>query len=249
MSYLDHLEGGTDSPPVDKLPPNIYRRYIPNPRSTPLVSGEYYHVYNRGVALQPVFLNKRDYRQLLFDLSYYRFTKPPVKLSKFKELSLDQRLYLLSELKRKDEKLVEIISFALMPNHFHLLLKQCVNKGISTFLSRVTNSYTKFFNTKNERVGPVFQGVFKSVHISTTEQLIHVSRYIHINPTVSFVINREELFSYPWTSLPNYFHNPDFVNPVPVLSNFSSPEDYKKFILDQIDYGKRLEEIKHLALE
>lgn len=185
----------------------------------------------------------------MFDLSYYRFAEPPVKLSKFKELPLEQRLYLLNELKRKDEKLVDIISFALMPNHFHFLLKQSVDKGISIFLSRVTNSYTKFFNTKNERVGPVFQGVFKSVHISTTEQLIHVSRYIHINPIVSFVINKEELFSYPWTSLPNYFQDPDMVNPNPVLSNFSSLEDYKRFILDQIDYGKRLEEIKHLTLE
>ena len=84
-----------------------------------------------------------------------------------------------------------------MPNHFHLLLKQTIDNGISHFLSKFTNSYTKYFNTKYNRVGPVFQGVFKSVHIESDEQLMHLSRYIHLNPVVSAVVEKQNLLSYP----------------------------------------------------
>lgn len=146
-------------------------------RSTPLVVGEYYHIFNRGVARQPTFLNRNDYKRALLTLSYYRFTSPPVRLSRFKEFSQKEREKVTANM-QKGERFVEIISFVFMPNHFHLLLKQTVNNGIPHFLSKFTNSYTKYFNTKYNRVGPVFQGVFKSVYIESDEQLIHLSRYI-----------------------------------------------------------------------
>src|SRR3989344_7368319 len=152
-------------------------------RRTPLVKGEYYHIFNRGVARQPTFLNRNDYKRALLTLSYYRFSSPPVRLSRFKEFSQEERNRIALNMQKK-KKFAEIISFVFMPNHFHLLLKQTVNNGISHFLSKFTNSYTKYFNTKYNRVGPVFQGVFKSVHIESDEQLMHLSRYIHLNPVV-----------------------------------------------------------------
>ncbi|OGY08185.1 MAG: hypothetical protein A2700_00300 [Candidatus Blackburnbacteria bacterium RIFCSPHIGHO2_01_FULL_44_64] len=218
-------------------------------RIIPLGTGEFYHVFNRGIAKQPVFLDKRDYRQMILGLSYYRFAVPPIRLSFFKTLPLDQKSYLWKELQTRNEKLVEIVAFALMPNHFHLLLRQEAENGISTFMRRLANSYTRFFNTKDGRKGPIFQGVFKAVHVSTTEQLMHVSRYIHVNPVVSYVIKESEMFSYPWTSLPEFLGDPSMAMPEPVLSLFSSKDDYKDFVLDQVDYGKRLEEIKHLVFE
>lgn len=218
-------------------------------RNIPLVSGEYYHVFNRGITQQPTYLGKRDYSQMLLDLSYYRFTTPPLKLSLFKTLNLEQRSYLWKELQYKDDKLTEAISFAFMPNHFHLLLRQTADNGISTFMRRLSNSYTRFFNSKYERKGSLFQGAFKAVHISSSEQLVHVSRYLHINPVVSCVIKQQEMFDYPWTSLPEFLEEPNIVNPEPVLSFFSSKDDYRNFVLDQVDYGKRLEEIKRLILE
>lgn len=133
---------------------------------------------------------------------------------------------------------------------FHLLLQQVMDGGIITFLSRFSNSYTKYQNTKTNRVGPLLSGVFKSVHIEDDEQLVHLSRYIHLNPVVSYVIKEEELLSYPWSSLPDYLkEDSSLVDLKPVLNLFKSAEDYKEFVVDQIDYGKKLEEIKHLTLE
>lgn len=218
-------------------------------RLVPLVTGEYYHVLNRGISDQPVFIDKRDYQRMMLGLSYYKFVNQSVRLSLFNTLNIDQRLSLWGELQRKDEKLVEIIAFSLMPSHFHLLLRQVIEGGVSTFIRRLTNSYTRYFNTRNERKGPIFQGAFKAVHISTDEQLLHVSRYIHLNPVVSFVIPETKLWTYPWTSIPEYFASASLSNPVPILSHFKTKNDYKNFILDQVDYGKKLEAIKHLSLE
>lgn len=218
-------------------------------RRTPIVTGEFYHIFNRGVARQPTFYTKRDYERALLTLSYYRFKNPPVKLSRFKELALDERSRILDGLQKASDLDVKMISFVLMPNHFHFLLQQITDTGIATFISKFTNSYTKYLNTKQGRVGPMFQGVYKSVHIETDEQLIHVSRYIHLNPVVSGVIKESELFSYPWSSLPDFLKGQSSVVFLdPILSHMPSL-NYKKFVYDQIDYAKRLEEIKHLALE
>jgi putative transposase len=216
----------------------------------PLVNGEFYHVYNRGVAKRPTFLNKRDYEQTLLTIIYYRFFNTPMKLSRLKELSIDERENLLIKMEASSKPLIKIVSYVLMPNHFHFLLYQATDGGISKFLSTFANSYTKYFNTKYERVGPLFQGLFKSVRIEGDEQLLHVSRYIHLNPVISYVIKESDLVSYRWSSLPAFLKKESsFVWTDPILENFSSPMEYKKFVLDQIDYGKKLEEIKHLILE
>lgn len=219
-------------------------------RNIPLATGEFYHVFNRGITHQPVFQSKRDYEQASLGISYYRFTRPPFKLSRFKSLSQDEKNNVLDSLEKSGNALVKIISFVWMPNHFHLLLKQTEDGGISTFLSRFTNSYTKYFNIKNKRVGDLFQGVFKAVRIETEEQLLHVSRYIHLNPLVSFVVKEKDFLVYPWSSLPAFLQGKSSLCWLePILANFSSSDDYKKFIFDQADYAKELEKIKHLTFE
>lgn len=217
-------------------------------RHFPITTGYFYHIYNRGVAKQPTFLNKRDYGQAFLALTYYRFKNVPVKLSRFKELSIDERNKLMSSLEEAQEHLVKIVCFVLMPNHFHFLLQQMQDGGIATFIAKFSNSYTKYFNTKQERVGPIFQGVYKAVRVETDEQLIHLSRYIHLNPIVSSIIQPKDLFTYPWSSLPTYIDGSSTYN-TEVLGHFSSLQDYKNFLLDQIDYAKQLESIKHLTLE
>ncbi len=218
-------------------------------RRTPLVNGEFYHIFNRGVARAPTFISRAEHKQAMLTFSYYRHAHPPVSLARFKEFSQEERQQLLGSL-QKTEKLVDIVAFVLMPNHFHFLLKQNQDNGISKFTSQFTNSYTRYFNTLNERVGPLFQGVFKSVHVETDEQLLHLSRYIHLNPVVSNVVREDDLFSYPWSSLPDYIiGNSSQIEMEPVLSHFKNPQEYKRFVFDQIGYGKELEKIKHLTLD
>lgn len=220
-------------------------------RKIVLVNDEIYHVFNRGVEKRPTFTDKRELQRVIDAIRFYRFAELPFKLSKFFNISHNERIKILEKIERENSKLVEILSFCLMPNHFHLLLKQIQDNGITNFMSKVSNSYAKYFNTKHERIGPLFQGRFKAVHIQTDEQLIHVSRYIHLNPAASFLIEAEKLKNYQWSSYPEYLGllSTGVSNKESVLSFFKSKDRYEEFVMDQVDYGKKLEQIKHLTLE
>ena len=219
-------------------------------RQTPLVTGECYHVFNRGVAKQPTFLTLQDYERAMLTLEYYRFAKPPLKLSKYKEFSREDRSRITEELNIANNCLVDILSFVLMPKHFHLLLKQNLDGGVSKYISQFTNSYTRYYNTRNNRVGPMFQGAFKAVQVESGEQLIHLSRYIHLNPYVSSIVSKPELDKYLWSSLPAYLGIQDsFVDKQPVLSLFSGKFNYRDFVFDHSDYARELERVKHLIID
>ena len=157
-------------------------------REEPLVSGEYYHVFNRGVAKQNVFSSDSDYRQAILSLDYYQYSNLPMKLSRYKQLTLEGQREVKSKIEDLDSKLVQVVAFVLMPNHWHFLLKQIADEGVSQFIGQFCNSYTRYYNTRHSRVGHVFQGTFKSVHIESQEQLIHLSRYIHLNPYAASII-------------------------------------------------------------
>src|SRR3989344_6077012 len=143
-------------------------------RIIPFINNHFYHIYNRGSEKRPIFENQRDYQRFLKTLIYYQIEGPKPRFSKFPSLAITK----LDE----NRKLVEILAYCLMPNHFHLLLKQVRDKGITEFLSNLSNSYTKYYNTKYNRVGHLFQSEFKAVIMESNEQLLHVSRYIHLNP-------------------------------------------------------------------
>lgn len=139
-----------------------------------------------------------------------------------------------------------------MLNHYHLIVHQLTETGISEFISHLQNSYTRYFNTKYDRIGPLWQGSFKGVRITNENQLLHLSRYIHLNPYTSSVVNNfQNLQSYPWSSLPEYLNKTDrpLSNPQIILSNFKNPRNYLDFVLDNADYQKQLELIKHLLVD
>lgn len=221
-------------------------------RKTPLVSGEIYHVLNRGVASQPIFVDKRDYRRIIETMRYYQNIHPPQRYSLFLEMARKKREEILEKLRKKGEFWVDIIAYCFMPNHFHFLLKQKTEGGISKFLSNFTNSYTRYFNVRHHREGPLFKGRFQAVLIRTDEQLWHVSRYIHLNPYSSYVVKKiEDLVKYPYSSFPEYLGlvKQEFCQKEIILDHFQTKERYKKFVFDQADYQRKLDRIKHLCLE
>ena len=220
-------------------------------RKFPLVKNYFYHIYNRGVELRPIFTNKREYQGFTKLLDYYQFKDVPNNYSSFKRLKKKTRNNLLAELKKDGIAYVDIIAYCLMPNHFHLLLKQNTENGISNFLRKVQNSYTKYFNKKNERVGHLFQGRFKSVIVENEYQLLHLSRYIHLNPYSGAVVkNLKGLIHYSWSSLPEYITQIDgFCKKAIILNAFGNKQKYQEFVFDNADYQKELETIKHLTLE
>lgn len=219
-------------------------------RIIPLVTNEVYHVYNRGNNRQTTFLNKRDYQRALETIKFYRFSNPPVSLSKLLEIDRDTRADILKALD-KENKLVQIICYCLMPNHFHFLLKQLVDNGIAKFLSNFQNSYTRYFNVKHERDGSLFLDQFKAVRVETDEQFVHLSRYIHLNPFTGYVVKSlEELETYPYSSFPGYLKgNEPWVASDLILGFFKNKISYKKFVFDQAEYQRELKIIEHLALE
>jgi len=220
-------------------------------RDIPLVKGEIYHILNRGVGGQPIFNNKRDYQRLLGTIIYYQNKNPPLRFSKFLTLPAQERERLFAGVKKEKSIFVEIFGYCLMPNHFHLLLRQTKDAGIAKFAAQFENSYTRYFNIKNKRQGHLFQGKFKAKRIETEEQFMHVLRYIHLNPYSGYVVKKiEEIFTYPYSSITEYLNqesriiNKDFIS-----GSFKSAESFRKFTSSQADYQRKLEVIKHLILE
>lgn len=211
-------------------------------RIIPLVNGEVYHIFNRGSDKRNIFLQPRDYKRFLDTFYYYQFEGPKPKLSALNK----NKFHNFNP--SPEAKFVEILSYCLMPNHFHFLVKQLKTNGISIFMSQTINSYTKYFNTKFKRVGSLLQGTFKSVRIGTDGQLIHVSRYIHINPVVSGLISMPQ--DYSWSSYREYVDGVrGYCSTDLVLDLFASRKEYRNFTEDQIDYGKSLELIKHQIID
>jgi len=220
---------------------------MPTNRKIIFANGQFYHLFNRGVEKRPVFTNKWEFNRALDTIHFYQFQKPPLRYSKYLALNEKDKKVFLENL-NKSEKLVVLIAFCLMPNHFHLLVKQIKEGGISKFMANFTNSYTKYFNTKYQRVGPLFQGLFKAVRVESDEQLIHLSRYIHLNPVTGFLVKPKELKNYKWSSYPDYLKDINWEQKE-VLNFFKSPKDYEKFVLDQADYAARFKEIDFLIID
>ena len=218
-------------------------------RGIVLATSYVYHIYNRGVERRHIFGNAREYGRFLDIMHYYQHANPALRYSKFLQQPTDVRTGIFEAL-MAEPTIVDILSFCLMPNHFHLLIRQQSEGGISRFLANICNSYTKYFNTKHARVGPLLQGTFKAVLVETDEQLVHVSRYIHLNPVSSLIIPKEKLNEYLWSSFPEYLGmRPGFTSTDTVLSYFPSREHYHNFVSDQADYAKTLERTKHLCFE
>lgn len=221
-------------------------------RYNPLVQDFYYHIYNRGVNKRPLFKTKRDCNRFMLLIRFYKTIDYPIKFSKFIKLAVDQRKEIWNRL-ATGKTHIDILAYCLMPNHFHFLLKQNTKNGISKFLANLQNSYAKYFNIKNERIGPLFQGQFKAVKIDSEEQLLHVSRYIHLNPYSSAIAkDSKSLEDYIWSSLPEYIGSDiqyEICAKEVVLNSFKNPESYKKFVFDNTDYQKELENIKHLTFD
>jgi putative transposase len=222
-------------------------------RQTPLVTDEIYHIFNKGVDSRPIFLVKKDYQRFIETINFYQFLSPPMRLFRFLQLSNERKAKILHQLETDNKRLVKIIAYCLIPNHFHFILEQQNEPGISFFLAQLQNSYTRYFNTKYKRVGHLLQGQFKAVRVEGEAQLIHLSRYIHLNPYSSFLIrDLSRLEEYSWSSFPDYLgirdKNPFLENQI-VLSLFKTTDDYKKFVFDRADYQRTLDVIKHLTFE
>lgn len=205
----------------------------------------YYHIYNRGVAKQDIFVDDQDFKTFLSYLKIY-LTIPDLQ---------GQTLKVPPSKKLKNyTQEITLLSYCLMPNHFHLFVFQKEVNSITNFLKSLTVKYSMYFNAKYKRVGPVFQGRYKAVLVKSENQFIYLSKYIHRNPVdiLPAGSDLEGLEGYKYSSYQNYLglFNQIWVNTEEILSYFSktnSGESYKKFV-EETDESDILR-IKNLVLD
>lgn len=147
-------------------------------RKTEFAVGEYYHLYNRGVDKREIFIDKGDYRRFLA-LLHMCNSNQGVEFGNYL-----QKGHRLDDVYNEDlsKDLVSIGAYCLMPNHFHLLVREKIENGISTFMKKILTGYSMYFNKKYERTGTLFEGRFKGKHVGDDRYLEYLFAYIHLNP-------------------------------------------------------------------
>lgn len=184
-------------------------------------NGEIYHIFNRGVDKRIIFSDQKDVE---------RFFQSMVTFNSIKPIGSLYEQSFLSE-KEKPKPLVKFIAYNLLPNHFHFVLEQVVEGGISEFMKRLLGGYSWYFNKKNKRSGSLFQGTFKSKQIDSNEYLLHISVYVNLNDKISLGGFTAKLGKSSWSEYINQdkifektCHGKNII-----LDQFDSTEDYKKF--------------------
>jgi len=216
---------------LDTECPTIYTQTM---RKIKIIEGEYYHIFNRGNNKQNIFSDNRDWIRFLFLVLYFQSPVSFENISRPVSYFVKHRVFNINN--QITEKLIanryaELACFAFLPNHFHLIIRENKENGISQYMQRILNAYTKYFNTKYEKAGHLFQGPFKAVHVESNEQLLHLSAYIHRNPRETKEWKNNEHF-YPFSSYQDYFQKNRWGKLLEnriIMDQFSSGEDYKKF--------------------
>jgi putative transposase len=186
-------------------------------RSEVLQNGEFFHVFNRGVDKEVIFIDDNDRRRFVESLTRFKGSG------------------------------VRILSFCLMDNHFHLLLEQLDDDGVSSFMHKLGIGYTMYFNKRHSRTDSLFGSRYQFTHISNEAHFLHISRYIHLN-SVDLVIGKYKklgifdfenlakyLRNFPWSSYPMFVGEQtdhDFIDPSPILKCFNGSQDYESFVLN-----------------
>jgi len=207
-------------------------------------NGEFFHVYNRGVDKRIIFTDEYDIRRFFQSVVEFNTPQPIGSLyeSSFRRLG--------GETPKFEGKLVNIIAYCLNPNHFHMLLEQAMDGGISEFMKRLGGGFTNYFNNKYKRSGSLFQGVFKDVHIDTNEYLLHVSAYVNLNDHVHKLGGETPKLVESMSSWKEYTDKriEGICEKEIILGQFRNMNEYKEFALASLEsILKRKEELKDIG--
>lgn len=200
--------------------------------------GEYYHLYNRGTDKRKIFLDKKDYERFLY-LMYICNTEKSIELRD------------LGKNFDRGETIVDIGAYCLMPNHFHILIQEKIEGGISKYMLKLMTAYTMYFNKKYERTGKLYEGVFKSIHINDDRYMKYMYSYTHLNPCKLIDKNWREnknrnikklldhTFTYQYSSLYEYLNEKfKILNPNVFPAYFVNPNDHRKEIFEWLNFGE-----------
>lgn len=212
---------------------NIIKTYIEN---------GFYHIYNRGVEKRTIFQDEKDYKVFLSYLKSY-LSPPPQRTDLLTPFTLKGSTFRgITRQPNNYHQQITLLAYCLMPNHFHLLIRQKSPTVIKSFMQSITTRYTMYFNKNYDRVGTLFQGTYKAVLVNNENYLLHLSRYIHLNPTET----KQSLVD-AFSSYADYLHlrNTSWVDSKPILSYFGK-SSYQQFV-ENLPNNSSI--IDHLALD
>lgn len=196
---------------------------------------EHYHIFGRGVNKEKIFIDERDRVRFIFLMTHFQSPTRIYNISWYIESFIKKGSFSTKEDRVKDilkKRSVELVAFALMPNHFHILVRNLEDGVLSVYMHRVLTAYSKYFNAKYNKKGHVFESPFKAVHTKNNTQLLHLSAYIHKNPKElrGWENNYDK---YPYSSYQDYIglnRWGNFLSTDIVLKQFKDQTKYKDFV-------------------
>ena len=194
-----------------------------------------YHVCNRSIADFVIFNNPDEFSRMLMAVKYYQNCGRKISLSAFLKLKAPEW--------KTDGAPIRIIAYCLMPTHLHLVVSEEEGGDVSKFTSDVLNSYSRYFNIKHKRKGPLWESRSTYVLVKSDEQLLHVTRYVHLNPVTAYIVDKPE--DWPYSSYNEYINN---IKDAQRICRYSpeleiNPMVYKRFVEEQIPYQRELASI------
>jgi len=224
-------------------------------RKVEFANDEYYHIYNRGVDKRDVFCDEKDYARFLTEIKEFNtieaFGGLYAKYLRNRNKKIDNGDSVSSvetESPLSILALVEIICYCFNPNHYHFILKQLVESGISKFMHKIGVGYSMYFNQKYDRSGALFQGKFKAKHIDTNEYLLWLSGYVNGNAEIH---KMSKARNYNWCSYPDYLglRCGTLCNKEIILSQYKNLEDYENYVNIVIDESEKRKDLEKYFIE
>ncbi|MFH2085884.1 MAG: transposase [bacterium] len=214
--------------------PNIIKTYVDN---------SYYHIYNRGVEKRLIFQDEKDYKVFLSYLQFY--LTDPLRGETSKSFPSQQLHNHMQQIK--------LLAYCLMPNHFHLFIKQNDRQAINHFMRSLATRYGMYFNKRYNRIGSLFQGPYKAVLIDEEMQYLYLSKYLHRNPLDLSDYTISNLLEYPYSSYRNYLGiiNQNWIHSQEIKEYFSKENhhtSYKEFIEDN-QISEEISTLKNMTLD
>ncbi|QQG37846.1 MAG: transposase [Candidatus Kaiserbacteria bacterium] len=216
---------------------------------------EFYHALNRGVEGRKLFLDDRDRFRFVHDLWEFNDSAPAPEFSRYRDLRNPDTL-------PARERIVDIHGWCLMSNHYHLLLSECREGGLSYFLRKLNVGYANYFNERYERQGSLFQGRTKKILIASDAHFLHILHYIHLNPLdflratrdwrAGRIVGRgraiEHLQKYRWSSYLDYCSRKNFPSVVTTELFVDVFKNYEKVIRSYLQ-DMEFDDVRPLLLE
>jgi putative transposase len=217
-------------------------------RKVKLVKGEMYHIYSRSIANFVIFNNGNDYARMKDEFMFYSSAKTLCNFSAFRKL---KETFTIEGKPRHNsdptDRIVGIIAYCIMPTHVHLILKEIRDDGISKFMESILKSYSKYFNIRHHRKGPLWESRFDNILVKDDEQFMHLTRYVHLNPVTAYLVDKPADWEH--SSYKEYLGLVKNNEGLCSFSNYFNMDaaSYEKFVHDQIGYQRSLAALKKIT--